>query len=759
MTSDGGYLSLTDVANGAEVRLSAVSNWRARHADFPRPHMVSGQEVFDRDEIAEWLQNRKIPQNRLKSDERPGTSYGDRLLLNIDATGRPAPERPNTGSAPRPQTLSWSKGLWSAMDHLRGAHDRSFALEYLLGLVYVKTHEPRAWQAVVATTEWSEVRATLSGVALSTTVGKAIPVFRALGQVADASLLEVIQLVDKIDLSSGPGPGSPGAQISDAILADLERAMGRRGGHFTPPGVAGFLVDLLEPNQSDQLYDPFCGSGELLVAAAEVAGREGFAFDGPQVHGQPSHDWSLLTSKMNLSLHGVEADISGPANALDDDLFVDRQFDVVLANPPFSMRLNPQASREWPFGDPPQHNADLAWLQHVVTKLKPGGRAAVIMPAGASFRGGREAHIRQKMVERGVVECVVGLPPQLFKYTAIPTMVWMLRGIDAARGPAEILFIDARELGELVDRTERQLSVDDTTRIADELRRWRERGTLGEFTGTAGFSRAVGHDEISRNDYDLTPGRYTGQVPEQIDTARVARELDGLSGELRRLMERAEQIQRLLYTKLDAAVAGRSQDSTGRSVSLGEVCDVLAGSGTVAKEGRDSFGIPLVLPRNIKENRIGIEDLDTVSPATARRMDRYQLIAGDIVTTRTGTLGRYGQVGEEQAGWLLGPGCVRFRPADEVDPDFLISYLTGRAALHWLTEHASGTAIRQVTTSTLRRMPLWLPSLPAQREIVQILEPFRAAAATHEEIGSAVTGLHDLLVSMLMAPGTTLRQG
>jgi type I restriction enzyme M protein len=759
VTIEGGYLSLTDVANGAEVRLSAVSNWRARYAGFPRPQVVSGQEVFDRDEIAEWLRNRKIPQNRLKSDERPGTSYGERLLLNIDATRRSASERSNTGSAPRPQALSWSKGLWSAMDQLRGAHDRSFALEYLLGLVYVKTHEPKTWQALIATTEWSEAHAILSGVALSTTVGRAVPVFRALGQVADASLLAAIQLVDRIDLSSGPGLGSPGAQISDAILADLERTMGRSGGHFTPPGVAGFLADLLEPNQSDQLYDPFCGSGELLVAAAEAAGRGHFAPDGRRVHGQPPHDWSLLTSKMNLALHGVEAEISGPANALDEDLFLDRQFDVALANPPFSMRLNAQASREWPFGNPPQHNADLAWLQHVVTKLKPDGRAAVIMPVGASFRGGRESHIRQKMVERGVVECVIALPPQLFKYTAIPTMVWMLRGIDSSRAPAEILFIDARDLGELADRTERQLSVDDTRRIADELRHWRKRRTHGDFAGAAGFSRAVGHDEISANDYDLTPGRYTGQVPEQIDSARVARELEVLWGELRELTGRAEQIQGVLHGNLDAVLAGRPQDSTGRRVSLGEVCDVLAGPGTVSKEDQNASGTPLVLPRNIRDNRIGIEGLATVSPATARRMDRYRLIAGDVVTTRTGTLGRYGRVSEEQAGWLLGPGCVRFRPTGEVDSDFLISYLAGPVALHWLAEHASGTAIRQVTTSTLRRMPLWLPSLPAQHAIVEILEPFRAAAAVHGEISSAATGLHDLLVPMLMAPGTTLRQG
>jgi type I restriction enzyme M protein len=623
VTSEGDYLSLTDVANGAEVGLSAVSNWRTRYSDFPRPHVVSGQEVFARDEIAEWLRNRKIPRNRLKPDERPGVSYGERLLLSVATTRRPATEVPESEPARRQQGVPWSKALWSAMDQLRGAHDRSFALEYLLGLVYVRIYESEVWQALAGTTDWSEVRATLSAVSLPTTGGAAIPVFRALSQFADASLLGAIQLVDKIDLDGDPGPASPAAQISDAILADLERTMGRSGGHFTPPDVARLLVEVLEPGEPDQVYDPFCSSGELLIAAAAAVARENTALDDRRVHGQTPHDLSLVTSKMNLRMHGLDADVRGPVSALEADLFRDQRFSVILTNPPFGARLDSTGPRDWPFGEPAPRGAEFAWLQHVVTKLTPKGRAAVIMPSGASFRGGRERRIRQKMVERGVVECVIGLPPGLFRFTGIPTMVWLLRSIDTEPGPADILFIDARELGRLPGRTERRLSVDDTARIAGELRRWRDRGTPGEFTGTPGFSRAVGYDEVSGNDYELTPGRYTGRGLEQVVTAVATRQLALLRRELRTLEERAEKIREVLDTKLDAVIAAQPVGGAGRSLSLGAVCDVLSGPGTVAKEIDDPSGAPLVLPRHIRNNRLEFDDdLATVSPATARRMDR-----------------------------------------------------------------------------------------------------------------------------------------
>jgi type I restriction enzyme M protein len=186
----------------------------------------------------------------------------------------------------------------------------------------------------------------------------------------------------------------------------------------------------------------------------------------------------------------------------------------------------------WPFGEPPAHNANFAWLQHVVTKLEPGGRAAVVMPNGAaSVRAESELVIRGAMIEAGTVECAIALPRQLFRFTGIPTMVWILRGVGATPILRETLFIDARDLGDMIDRKKRRLGGDDIGRIVDEYRRWRNDRAAGEFTGVDGFSRAVGYDEISENDYVLTPGRYTGLAAKRPDTVQLSTELGALRDE------------------------------------------------------------------------------------------------------------------------------------------------------------------------------------------------------------------------------------
>lgn len=755
MSVEVSYLTLTEVAERAGVRLSAVSNWRARHSDFPKPQVVSGQEVFEVGDVGKWLSERKIPRNRLKPNEPQGTSYGDRFLAEAGIAGLST--APTSTREAQPQESAWAAQLWTAVDRLRSTHDTASSLEFVLGLVYVKRCRTDFWRSLVGASNWPEVHDLLARVSLPMGTGTSpVPVFGKASRSDGPSLTEAVHLIDKIDFDRGEGPQSTAAQISEAILADLERGMGRSGGRFTPPDVARCLVELLDPQQSDRVYDPFCGSGELLSAAAAYVGRQSGSASSWQVYGQTPQEWSWLTSTMNLALHGVEADLGAPGNALQEDRFPGLRFGRILANPPFNLHMDPPRDRMWPFGEPPAHNANFAWLQHVVTKLEPGGRAAVVMPNGAaSVRGESELAIRGAMIEAGTVECVIALPPQLFRFTGIPTMAWILRGVGATPTLRETLFIDARDLGDMIDRTKRRLGADDIQRIVDEYQRWRNSPAPGKITGTDGFSRAVGHDEISENDYDLTPGRYTGLVTRRPDTAQVITELGALRDEFDEISKRAEEVRVALSARLAALMAGHRPSSDGRFVPLGTVCDVLPGPGTVSRSGRQPGWTPLVLPRNINNNRIGYEHLDVVPPATAQRMARYRLITGDIVTARAGTLGRYGRLLEEQTGWLLGPGCVRFRPNDEADPDYLTFYLGSPVARHWLMTHATGSAIQQVNGATLREMTIWLPSLPVQRAIAEILNPFHTAASIHDRISGTARKLHDLLVPMLTSPITT----
>jgi len=643
------YLTLKELAELTGVRLSAVSNWRNRHSDFPKPQVVSGNEVFEVSEVATWLRERKIPQNRLKPDEPRGTSYRDRFLAEASIAG--SSTAPTSTHEAQLRESAWAAQLWTAVDRLRGTHDIASSLEFVLGLVYANRCRTDVWRSLVGASNWPEVHDLLAGVSLPMVTGiSPVPVFEKVNSSGDPSLIEAVHLVDKIDFGRGEGPQSTAAQISEAILADLERGMGRSGGHFTPPDVARCLVELLDPRQSDRVYDPFCGSGELLSAAAAYVGHKSDSASIRQVYGQTPQEWSWLTSTMNLALHGVEADLGAPGNALQEDRFPALRFDRILSNPPFNLQIDLPHDRLWPFGKPPARNANFAWLQHVVTKLEPGGRAAIVMPNGAaSVRGESELAIRRAMIEAGTVACVIALPPQLFRFTGIPTMVWILRGVDAVPALRETLFIDARELGDMVDRTKRRLGTDDIERIVNEYQRWRNSSEPGKFTGIDGFSRAVGHDEISENDYDLTPGRYTGLVTRQPDTAQVITELGALRDEFDELSKCAEEGRVAVNARLAALMAGhRPGSDDGRFVPLGTVCDVLPGPGTVSRSGHQPGWTPLVLPRNINKNRIGYEHLDVVPPATAQRMTRYRLTTGDIVTARAGTLGRYGRVLEEQ---------------------------------------------------------------------------------------------------------------
>ncbi|MEV6557065.1 N-6 DNA methylase [Nocardia sp. NPDC051756] len=741
------YVTMKEIAELAEVRLSAVSNWRTRHSDFPKSHVVSGQEAYKIDDITRWLERRKVPRNRLRPDEQADASYGDRVSRNATsavATGS------GSHSTQRPK-LEGQALLWTAADKMRGTHDTATSLEVLLGLVYVKSLHADIWRSLMEAQDWLEFRDLLERVSIPLGVGnQSVPVFRTVERTPDLSIVEAARLLDHIDFDERNSELSPG-RIGEAILANLERDLGRAGGHFTPPDVARCLVELLDPSPSDLLYDPVCGSGELLSAGALHANRLNESMDGWRVFGQTPLEWSWLTSKMNLALHGVEADLSIPSNALIEDRFPDQKFSRIIANPPFNLRVDLPQTRTWPFGEPPAHNANFAWLQHVVTKLEPGGRAAVLMPAGAAFI---QSTIRERMVAAGVIECIIALPAQLFRFTSISTMVWVLRGHTTPSAFSDILFVDAQALGAMIDHTKRRLSPTDIEQIVTEYRTWRVDVRPTDFIGTDGFSRVVGHEEISRNNYNLEPAHYVIAPNQRPNAAQLITELEAMRNEFDDLSKRADILHSTLDARLTAAAVGHQPNSKGQTVRLEYLCDVLPGPGTVSRSGRQPSWIPLVLPRNINSNQISRDDLDVVPPEVAERMTRYRLLPGDIVTARAGTLGRYGRVSEEQSEWLLGPGCLRLRPKTETDADYLTYYLSSPIALEWLMQHATGSVIRHINTATMRQMPIWLPPLATQRAIVETLDPFQSAASTHNQISTIARKLHSTLLAMLMSPAT-----
>ncbi len=752
---------MTDVARLAEVGITAVSNWRKRHSDFPSTRGTSGQELFMSDEIGQWLGGRKISKNDLKVGEAPGATYGDRFLRNLPRPGASAP----VGGAAKPQPVAeWGQQLWTTLGRSRGSYDMGSYVGLVLGLLYLRARVPDLWQRLIRETDGSAVRDLLVQVELPAdpytpraSLFEAIP--RAPEE--DRALVETVRALNGVNLSF-PGATTPAvAHLADYLLTWFDRVEGAMGGeYFTPNSLVRCMVELVDPGPGDHVYDPFCKSGELLVAAANHMESRGAEADDLSVSGQALSERFWHLTRLNATLHGIKVDLgSRPSGTLRSDAHPGRRFDAVLANPPFNMsdrqgEYGEDDDQRWPYGAPPRHNANFAWLQFVVSKLAPHGRAAVLMPNMTTTVGNAaEAAIRARMVKAGVIACVVALPSQLFRSTGIPMSLWLLRGAGEKASP-KILFIDATGLGAMADRTQRVLTEEDLKRILREYHAWRDRRSVGEYKGLAGFARSADHTEIHEHDYVLNPRVYVQPTVAEVRPDRSLRAINELRADLDELRARSLDVRAALDAELAGIVVDQLPADAAHDrwepVPLGEACDVLAGPGTVDRGERRPSWVPIVLPRNIKHNRIIVDELDAVEPKSASKLSRYRLAAGDIVCTRTGTLGRYGLVQPEQAHWLLGPGCMRLRPTERVDSEYLTYYLNSPVAYAWLMGNATGSAIQYISTKTLGRMPLALPPLSVQREVGTILGALDSEIVIQSQVGGVTQALRDLLLPLLM---------
>lgn len=740
MTERVQSLALTDIAKLAEVGASAVSNWRKRHADFPRPTVVSGQDLFAAAEVAGWLGQRKIARNGLQPDEAPGTTYGDRFIRNGGVPAQSAQVEPSHVHAEvRPD---WTNQLWQIMNLLRSDLELVSAVDFIMAMLYLRITDPKLWRVVTEQCSWGAMNWMLRDMRFWE---HDVPLFATAASdlSGEQQLVEAIRLFDEIDLDS---VGS--ASMFDALLENVNRDLGRHGGHVTPSSVVRCMLEVLDPRSTNTVYDPSCGSGELLVAAAQRG--------VDLLFGQAMNRRSLRMTLLNLTMHDSEAELRIGGPEIMRGAFAGQQFDVVLSNPPYNITLPDDVERDaWPFEAPTKRAANFAWLQLAVHKLKPGGRAGVLMPNGTLFSGGLNAEIRRKMIDAGVVEAIIAFPAGLFAATGIQVSLWLIRRPKPGEpAPSEILFIDATSMGATTERAQRVLREDDVAKIVQEYRDWHEFARSGNFNHSAGFAWSVGIEEIRRNDYDLQPQRY---VRDEIDPCSSLADtpsarLESLQRELDELAERAKRTRRDVDTHLAAL-----HDSTTREwceVSLGNICDIQAGPGTVDRErGLTVQGwTPLVLPRNIKRGHLSHDELDTVGPEISAKLVNYRLRPGDIVCARSGTLGRHGLVREAEGGWLLGPSCMRLRPGgDEAIPEYLLHYLNSPKVHMWITTESRGsTAIPHISAATLRELVIPLPSVVVQRYIAATMDSITVHIEQHQRAASTMQSLCDLVFPSLM---------
>jgi type I restriction enzyme M protein len=336
--------------------------------------------------------------------------------------------------------------------------------------------------------------------------------------------LDKVMLGELIDLVSGIGMGEPDkakdilGRVYEYFLGGFAGSEGKRGGEFyTPRSVVRVLVEMLEPYKG-RVYDPCCGSGGMFVQSEKFVESHGGRIGDIAIYGQESNYTTWRLCKMNLAVRGIDADIRwNNEGSFHKDELKDLRFDYVLANPPFNIsdwggeRLREDA--RWTYGAPPVSNANYAWLEHILWHLAPNGTAGVVLANGSlsSAQSGEDT-IRKVMVEADVVDCMISLPGQLFYSTQIPACLWFLarnknRGRKLRDRRGEVLFIDARKLGTLVDRTRREFSDADVAKIAGVYHAWREgKG----YEDVPGFCKAAKLDDIRGHTYILTPGRYVG---------------------------------------------------------------------------------------------------------------------------------------------------------------------------------------------------------------------------------------------------------
>lgn len=355
-------------------------------------------------------------------------------------------------------------------------------------------------------------------------------------------------------------------RVYQYMLGRFAAAEGKLGGEFyTPDSVVQTLVEMLAPYKG-RVYDPACGSGGMFVQSEKFVEAHKGRIGDIAIYGQESNHTTWKLARMNLAIRRIDADLGKEnADTFHQDLHPDLRADYVLANPPFNVsnwggeRL--QGDPRWKYGTPPVGNANYGWLQHILHHLAPNGTAGVVLANGSlSSNQSGEGEIRRNLIAADKVDCIVAMPGQLFYTTQIPVSLWFLannkqngkgqEGRTLRDRSGQVLFIDARELGYMRTRTERDLSPEDRARITSAYHNWRGDGG-GEYEDVPGFCKVANIDEIEKNGWVLTPGRYVGVAAKEEDSEPFGEKMTRLSAELRDQFAESDRLQAVIRANLE----------------------------------------------------------------------------------------------------------------------------------------------------------------------------------------------------------------
>ena len=487
--------------------------------------------------------------------------------------------------------IGFEKQIWDAACVLRGNIDASEYKSVVLGLIFLKYISDRFEEKyqellaegdgfeedideytsegiffVPANARWSVIASKAHTPEIGTVIDDAmraiekenkrlkdiLPKNFARPELDKRRLGDVVDLFTNIQMIEHGSEKDILGRTYEYCLSKFAEQEGKLAGEFyTPSCVVRTLVEVLQP-YNGRVYDPACGSGGMFVQSAKFIERHSGNINNLSVYGQDSNPTTWKMAQMNLAIRGIEANLGEyNADTFFNDCHPTLRADFIMANPPFNLsdwgadKLRDDV--RWKYGMPPASNANFAWLQHMIHHLAPNGKIGMVLANGSlSSQSGGEGEIRRNIINADLVECIVAMPTQLFYTTQIPVSLWFLAKNKKQKG--KTLFIDARKMGTMVTRKLRELTEEDIAKIADTYNVYAN-GTLED---TKGFCAVVTTEEIAKQDYILTPGRYVGIEEQQEDGEPFEEKMARLTGELSELFAQSHNLEAEIRQKLGA---------------------------------------------------------------------------------------------------------------------------------------------------------------------------------------------------------------
>ncbi|MBR3869492.1 MAG: SAM-dependent DNA methyltransferase [Clostridia bacterium] len=487
--------------------------------------------------------------------------------------------------------IGFEKQIWDAACVLRGNMDASEYKSVVLGLIFLKYISDRfdeKYQALIAegdgfeedvdeyTSEgiffvpenarWNVIASNAHTPEIGTIIDEAmraiekenkrlkdiLPKNFARPELDKRRLGDVVDLFTNIKMVDAGSSKDILGRTYEYCLSKFAEQEGKLAGEFyTPSCVVRTLVEVLQP-YNGRVYDPCCGSGGMFVQSAKFVENHRGNINDISVYGQDSNPTTWKMAQMNLAIRGIDADLGKfNADTFFNDCHPTLRADYIMANPPFNLsdwgadKLTDDV--RWQYGMPPAGNANFAWLQHMIHHLAPNGKIGMVLANGSlSSQSGGEGEIRKNIINADLVECIIAMPTQLFYTTQIPVSLWFLAKNKKQKG--KTLFIDARKLGTMVTRKLRELTDEDIAKIADTYNAY----TDGTLENVKGFCAVVDTEEIAKQDYILTPGRYVGIEEQEDDGEPFEDKMNRLTSELSELFAKSHALEAEIKERLGA---------------------------------------------------------------------------------------------------------------------------------------------------------------------------------------------------------------